>query len=169
MGRGAWGALPPRHLTGGSASPNIPSTGTSAIPTGPRVAPGASTTSPSLASRPFNPPTGPAAQLDRIPRLTLPQQLLASMPVLLPAGKLDLASTPLTSGIIKELEPHHRRLREDEDRLRGELDAKREKLRRQLNGWDRMERESKSFVLKSQLSDLSLRNIAGEGAGGAAF
>jgi len=91
------------------------------------------------------------------------------MPSLLPAGKLDLPSTPLTSGIVKELEPHHRRLKEEEERVRAELDARSEKLRRQLRVWEKMERESKSFLLKSQLSDLSLRNIAGEGAGGAAF
>jgi len=82
---------------------------------------------------------------------------------------MDLASTPLVTGIIKELEPHHRRLKEEEERLRVDVDLKREKLRKQLRSWDKLERESKAFELKSDLSEKSLKNIAGEGMGGAAF
>jgi Skp family chaperone for outer membrane proteins len=91
------------------------------------------------------------------------------MPPLLAGGKIDPASTPLTTGVTKELEPHHRRLREEEEKMRAELDAKQEKLRRQLREWDRLERESRAWELKSELSEKSLKNIAGEGTGGAAF
>lgn len=91
------------------------------------------------------------------------------MPIIIPGGKLDPAATPLTTGITKDLEPHHRRLKEDEERIRHELDAKQEKLRKQLRTWTKMDRESKAFELKSDLSERSLKNIAGEGMGGAAF
>lgn len=85
------------------------------------------------------------------------------MPPIIPGGKLDPSSLPI------ELDPHHRKLREEEERLREELRAKQEKLRKSLRVWDKLERESKGFELKSDLSERSLKNIAGEGVGGAAF
>ena len=97
-------------------------------------------------------------------RPTLAQTLLNTMPPIIPGGKLDPSALPA-----HELDPHHRRLRDEEDRLREELRAKQEKLRRSLRLWDKLERESKGFELKSDLSERSLKNIAGEGVGGAAF
>lgn len=91
------------------------------------------------------------------------------MPVIVPGGRIDPSLTPLSTGIVKELEPHHRRLREDEERIREDLRSKEEKLRRSLWVWDKMERESGAFLLRSDLSERSLKNIAGEGMGGAAF
>lgn len=91
------------------------------------------------------------------------------MPHIVPGGKLDPASTPLITGVTKDLEAHHRRLKEEEERIREELKAKDEKLRKSLRMWEKLERESKSFELKSDLSENSLRTIAGEGVGGAAF
>jgi hypothetical protein len=85
------------------------------------------------------------------------------MPPIIPGGKLDLSALPV------EMDPHHRRLREEEERLREELRAKQEKLRKSLRMWDKLERESKGFELKSDLSERSLNKIAGEGVGGAAF
>lgn len=72
-------------------------------------------------------------------------------------------------GITKELEPHFRKLMEDEERQREELRIKQEKLRKNLKIWDRMERESKAFELKSDLSEKSLQALAGEGSGGPSF
>ncbi len=91
------------------------------------------------------------------------------MPAIIPGGKIDPGLVSLNIGITKELEPHHRRLREEEERVRSDLDAKQEKLRRQLRNWDKMEREATAFELKSDLSEKSLKTIAGEGMGGAAF
>jgi hypothetical protein len=91
------------------------------------------------------------------------------MPHIVPGGKPDPASTPLMTGVIKDLEAHHRRLKEEEERIREELKARDEKLRKSLRTWEKLERESKSFELKSDLSENSLRTIAGEGVGGAAF
>jgi hypothetical protein len=68
-----------------------------------------------------------------------------------------------------ELDPQHRRMRDEEERLREELRAKQERLRKSLRIWDRMEREAKGWELKSELSGESLRRIAGEAGGGAAF
>lgn len=91
------------------------------------------------------------------------------MPPITPSGKVDPSLTPLTTGVIKELEPQYRRHREEEERIREDLKAKQEKLRKSLRTWDKLEREAKSFELKSDLSEKSLKNIAGEGLGGAAF
>ncbi len=173
-GRGSWSGGPPRHsLSGASqtASPTLPPSGPggnnnsgSTIPTGPRAQSTTSTTgSPSLASRPFNPPTGPAGHTTSHQRPSLAQTLLNTMPPIIPGGKIDPSALPI------ELDPHHRRMREEEERLREELRAKQEKLRKSLRVWDKLERESKGFELKSDLSERSLKNIAGEGVGGAAF
>ncbi|KAK0708986.1 hypothetical protein B0T26DRAFT_742592 [Lasiosphaeria miniovina] len=184
-GRGGWSTMPPRHMPSGqSVSPTIPPTGPGGIPTGPRAsgassaaaAPGTtSASSPSLGSKPFNPPTGPAAHAHAHahsaapPRPTLAQNLLASMPPIIPGGKIDPAAVPLTTGVIRELDAHHRKLKEDEERIRDEMKMRQEKLRKSLRQWDKMERESKAFELKSDLSEKSLKNLAGEGLGGAAF
>ncbi|AEO71330.1 uncharacterized protein THITE_2123554 [Thermothielavioides terrestris NRRL 8126] len=119
--------------------------------------------SPSLGAKPFNPPTGPAAHNAAHPRPTLAQSLLNTMPPIIPGGKIDPTALPT------ELEPHHRKLREEEERLREELRAKQDRLRKSLRLWDKLERESRAFELKSELSERSLKNIAGEGSGGAAF
>ncbi|ROW17248.1 hypothetical protein VPNG_01243 [Cytospora leucostoma] len=172
-GRGGWGAPPPRsHFAPAPvSSPATPPTGPSAVvPTGPRASI-SSVPSPLSAaassSKPFNPPTGPAAQGGQ--RMTLAQNLINSMPPIIPGGKADPASTPLSTGVTRDLEAHHRRLKEEEERIREELRAKDEKLRRSLRMWERLERESKAFELKSDLSERSLKTIAGEGLGGAAF
>lgn len=96
-------------------------------------------------------------------RPTLAQSLLNTMPPIIPGGKIDPTALPV------ELDPHHKRMREEEERLREELRVKQEKLRKSLRIWDKLERESKGFELKSDLSERSLKNLAGEGLGGAAF
>lgn len=97
---------------------------------------------------------------------TVAQQAMANMPVIIPGGKLDPL---LHTGILPELLPHYQRLREEEERIRAEIDVKQERLRKQLRSWDRMEREARSFKLKSDLSEKSLKTIAGEDLTGAAF
>lgn len=94
---------------------------------------------------------------------------MGTMPPILPGGKIDPALTPMTTGVVKELEIHHRKLKEEEERIRDDLKGKQEKLRKYLRNWDKMERESKAFELKSDLSEKSLNTLAGEGLGGAAF
>jgi len=122
-------------------------------------------------SKPFNPPAGPSGQHTGgpTPRPTLTQSLMNTMPAIVPGGKPDPSLAPLATGVTRELEQHHRRLREEEERVREEARAKEERLRKSLRVWDRLERESKAFELKSDLSEKSLKNIAGEGMGGAAF
>lgn len=119
--------------------------------------------------RPFNPPTGPAAQHGSGPRQTLAQSLLATMPPIIPGGKLDPAMLPMVIGVTREIEPHYRKLRDEEERLREDLYAKQERLRKNLVVWSRMERESAQWELRSDLSEKSVKNLAGEGIGGAAF
>lgn len=91
------------------------------------------------------------------------------MPAIIPASKIEPQMTPLSTGVIPQLLPHYRRLKEEEEQIREELAIKDEKLRKALRLWDKLERESKSFELKSELSEKSLKKIAGEGVGTAAF
>lgn len=77
--------------------------------------------------------------------------------------------TPLTLGVTRDLEPHYRKLRDEEEKLRDELRAKQEKLRKSLYVWDKLERDSRAWELRSDLSERSMKNLAGEGMGGAAF
>ncbi|KAK4133279.1 hypothetical protein BT67DRAFT_62162 [Trichocladium antarcticum] len=206
-GRGSWSAGVGRHSIssgGQSVSPTVPPAGpssgggggaggnssgnsTAGIPTGPRAqtstsaASSPSLPSPATTNKPFNPPTGPAAQHgscgggsgaphthnhNHTPhaRASLAQTLMNTMPPIIPGGKVD----PSWAGP-GEMDPHHRKLREEEERLREELRVKQERLRKSLRMWDRLERESKGFELKSDLSERSLKNIAGEGVGGGAF
>lgn len=91
------------------------------------------------------------------------------MPPIVPGGKLDPSMTPLTLGVTRDLEPHYRKLRDEEEKLRDELRAKQEKLRKSLHIWDKLERDSRAWELRSDLSEKSMKNLAGEGMGGAAF
>ncbi|PHH84172.1 hypothetical protein CDD83_2364 [Cordyceps sp. RAO-2017] len=77
--------------------------------------------------------------------------------------------TPAALGVTKDLEPHYRKLRDEEEKLREELRVKHEKLRKSLYLWDKLGRESRAWELRSDLSERSMKNLAGEGMGGAAF
>ncbi|KAH7311735.1 hypothetical protein B0I35DRAFT_463049 [Stachybotrys elegans] len=166
-GRGGWAQSSSRHMSGPPSTLSTPA-GAPAIPTGPRGTPTTSSAS-APQSRPFNPPTGPSAQHGNGPRQTLAQSMLATLPLIIPGGKLDPAMTPIASGVTKEIEPHYRKLKDEEEKLREELRAKQERLRKSLYTWNRLERESRAWEQRSDLSEKSMKNLAGEGAGGAAF
>lgn len=91
------------------------------------------------------------------------------MPPIIPGGRLDPGLTPQVTGVTKDLEPHHRKLKDEEELRREEMKATQERLRKSLRNWDRCERDNRAFELKSELSERSLNNLAGEGVGGAAF
>jgi hypothetical protein len=76
---------------------------------------------------------------------------------------------PMMLGVSRDLEPHYRKLRDEEEKLRDELRAKQERLRKSLYTWDRMGRESAAWEMRSDLSERSMTNLAGEGSGGVAF
>ncbi|KAL5605531.1 hypothetical protein FOVSG1_005678 [Fusarium oxysporum f. sp. vasinfectum] len=164
---GPRGYVPPAR--GPSPTPPTPS-GPSAIPTGPRATPSnTSSASTTTQSRPFNPPTGPSAQHAGGARQTLAQSMLATLPPIIPGGKLDPSMTPLALGVTRELEPHYRKLKDEEEKLRDELHAKQERLRKSLYTWNRLERDSRAWEMRSDLSEKSMKSLAGEGMGGAAF
>ncbi|KAG4254307.1 hypothetical protein FPRO06_11599 [Fusarium proliferatum] len=168
-GRGGWNQAPARHISGPSPTPSTPN-GPSAIPTGPRATPSnTSSATTTTQSRPFNPPTGPSAQHAGSARQTLAQSMLATLPPIIPGGKLDPSMTPLALGVTRELEPHYRKLKDEEEKLRDELHAKQERLRKSLYTWNRLERDSRAWEMRSDLSEKSMKNLAGEGMGGAAF
>uniref|UniRef100_L2FJQ2 Serine arginine repetitive matrix protein 1 n=1 Tax=Colletotrichum fructicola (strain Nara gc5) TaxID=1213859 RepID=L2FJQ2_COLFN len=74
--------------------------------------------------------------------------MLSTLPPLIPGGKIDPSLLPTTTGITREIEPHYKKLKGEEEKARAELDAKQDKLRQSLQ---------------------SLKSLAGEGLGGAAF
>ncbi|KAI1343788.1 hypothetical protein F5Y15DRAFT_178434 [Xylariaceae sp. FL0016] len=172
-GRGgpSWGnSIQSRNLppSTGPASA-APTTSPHQIPTGPRASSSSHSvpSTPVSQSKPFNPPKGPAASESNRPSFA--QQLYASMPSLIPGGKLDPAYIPQMTGVIPELQAHMAQLKEEEERIRAEKYVKEEKLRKSLREWDRLEREAKVLELRSELSEASLKKLSGEGLGGAAF
>ncbi|KAI8963015.1 hypothetical protein F5Y11DRAFT_168100 [Daldinia sp. FL1419] len=138
------------------------------IPTGPRAGSISQSvpTTPVNQAKPFNPPKGPAAEISRP---SLAQQLLATLPPIVPGGKPDPHYTAMTTGVMPELQAHTLQLKEEEEKLRAEKYIKEEKLRRSLALWDRFEREAKVLELRIELSENSVKKFAGEGVGGAAF
>jgi len=69
----------------------------------------------------------------------------------------------------KKIEPHYKKLKAEEEKARADLDAKQDKLRQSLQMWDKLEMESKAWKTRVDLSEQSLKSLAGEGLGGAAF
>ncbi|KAG5988783.1 hypothetical protein E4U43_004628, partial [Claviceps pusilla] len=169
-GRPAWNPASSRQMSGLSPSPTTPGGSGGNIPTGPRGSQsnasggGGGGSSTPTSARPFNPPTGPASQHSSGsgPRQTLAQSLLTTMPPLIPGGKLDPSMTPLILGVTRDLEPHYRKLRDEEEKLRDDIRSRQERLRKSLYMWDRLERESRAWELRSDLSEKSMKNLAGE-------
>jgi vacuolar-type H+-ATPase subunit I/STV1 len=95
--------------------------------------------------------------------------MLATLPPLVPGGKLDPAMAPLATGVTKDIEPHYKKLKDEEEKIREELRTKQERLRKSLYAWNRLERDSRAWEMRSDLSEKSVTNLAGEGMGGAAF
>lgn len=61
------------------------------------------------------------------------------------------------------------RLEDEAEKLRLAIEEKQSKSRRGLREWDRMARETEAAGFRSQLAEDSVRALAGEGDGGAAF
>ncbi|OTA65146.1 hypothetical protein K449DRAFT_403758 [Hypoxylon sp. EC38] len=171
-GRGgpSWGStiqsrnLPP---TAGPVSASA-TTSSSTIPTGPRAGPTSQSvpSTPVNASKPFNPPKGPAAESNRP---SLANQLLSTVSPIIPGGKADQRDLAMQMGVLPELLPHHMQLKEEEEKLRAEKYVKEEKLRKSLAMWDKFEREAKVLDLRLELSENLMKKFAGDGVGGAAF
>lgn len=87
------------------------------------------------------------------------------MAQIIPGGRVD----PTATGIGMDLALRLKKREEEAEALRAENDAKHEKLRRSLKNWDKLERDSTSMGLRSELSERHVRMLAGEGVGGAAF
>ncbi|KAI1649493.1 uncharacterized protein F4817DRAFT_330542 [Daldinia loculata] len=171
-GRGgpSWGSTIQSRNLPPAAGP-IPASATTisnTIPTGPRAGPSSQSvpTTPVNQAKPFNPPKGPAAESTRP---SLAQQLLATLPPIVPGGKMDPHYLAMTTGVMPELQAHTLQLKEEEEKLRAEKYVKEEKLRKSLALWDKFEREAKVLELRIELSENSVKKFAGEGVGGAAF
>lgn len=90
---------------------------------------------------------------------------MANLPQIIPGGRIDQTATGITPDIAVRLKKRE----EEAEILRAENDAKQAKLRRSLKTWDKLQRESTSMGLRSELSERHVRMLAGEGVGGAAF
>jgi len=91
------------------------------------------------------------------------------MPPIIPGGRLSPSSTPLVLGVTKELEPHTRKLRDEEEKIREDLYAKQDRLTKSLQEWNKLDREAKIWHSRSELTEQNLKTISGDGVGGAAF
>lgn len=60
-------------------------------------------------------------------------------------------------------------MRDEEERLREEVRQRQDRVRKSLYMWQRLERDSRAWEVRSDLSERSMNNLAGEGIGGAAF
>jgi len=89
------------------------------------------------------------------------------MPPVINGGKVDPSITPLTTGVTRDVEAHYKKLREEEEKLREELRIKQDKLSKNLRQWDKLERDAKVWELRSDLSENSMRSLAGDGPGAA--
>ncbi|KFX93298.1 hypothetical protein V490_04911 [Pseudogymnoascus sp. VKM F-3557] len=155
-----------------SQSPTLPTTttpsATPAIPTGPRAGSSGSdwkTAPPSRSSSISSAPFHGHNTKTFTPSLPRVHPAIANLPQIIPGGKID----PTYSPVPKELEARIRKTDEDLERMREDLHAKEEKLRKGLAQWDRLARDSASMGLKAELSERHVRMLAGEGVGGAAF
>jgi hypothetical protein len=90
---------------------------------------------------------------------------MANLAQIIPGGRIDPAATGLTADVAVRLKKRE----EEAEVLRAENDAKHEKLRKSLKTWDKLQRDSASMGLRSELSERHVRMLAGEGVGGAAF
>ena len=168
-----WGGAPSAP-SAPSASPTLPTVSptSNGIPTGPR----ASSASHAASSDWFNkswsaaaprpsPHSTPTSATYGRPQLPRVHPAIANLPQIIPGGKKD----PSASGLPKEIEMRLKKTEEETERLREELRLKEEKLRSGLRTWEKLERDSNSMGLKSELSERHVRILAGEGVGGAAF
>ncbi|EEY17551.1 conserved hypothetical protein [Verticillium alfalfae VaMs.102] len=85
--------------------------------------------------------------------------MLAGMPPIIPGGKIDPAMLPTSLGVTRELEPHYRKLKAEEEKLRHDLDAKQDKLRQGLAVWDRLELESKAWKTRVDFNEQSMMGL----------
>ena len=90
---------------------------------------------------------------------------LSNIPPIIPGGRID----PTASGVTSDVAARLKKRQEEEEVLRADLQAKEEKLRRGLRTWRRLERESKIMAGRTELSEMHVRLLAGEGVGGKAF
>lgn len=100
--------------------------------------------------------------------MTLAQSLLASMPPLIPGGKLDPSMVPMSLGVTRELEPHYKKLKAEEEKIRAELEIKQDKLRQGLAAWDKLELEAKAWKMRVDFNEQSMNAPTGDALGGGA-
>ena len=82
---------------------------------------------------------------------------LSSLPPIIPGGKVDAAYT----GMSREMEMRLQKARDEESRLRREVEGKDGELRKHLREWSTLERESRGSGVRSELSGGCLEGLGG--------
>jgi len=97
------------------------------------------------------------------PRTQRFSQHLASIPAIVPGGKLA------PSGLDPAAEKRLQQIEEDKKKLLEQIEEKQKIKRQGLRDWEKAERESRREGLKSELAEGHLEKLTGEGVGGTAF
>ena len=97
------------------------------------------------------------------PRTQRFSQHLASVPAIIPGGKLA------PSGLDPAAEKRLQQIEEDKKKLLEQIEEKQRVKRQGLREWEKAERESRREGLKSDLAEEHLEKLTGEGTGGTAF
>ena len=97
------------------------------------------------------------------PRTQRFSQHLASVPTIVPGGKLA------PSGLDPAAEKRLQQIEEDKKKLLEQIEEKQRVKRQGLREWEKAERESRRDGLKSELAEGHLERLTGEGVGGTAF
>lgn len=156
--------VPSVPVTPSDPSPSTPVAPTgpaSSIPTGPRV---------SVPTRPYVQHSssiygGRTQSISTAASGPRPHPAMANLPHIIPGGKID----PTASGLKPDAAIKQKRLEEQAEVLRDDLHAKQDKLRKNLREYEEIKRTAASWALRSELSERHVRQLAGEGLGGAAF
>ena len=134
------------------------------IPNGPRSSYSRANTAyeaPAPSAPPFRPNNSSSTTYPRTQRFN-PTNHLASLPAIVPGGKLLPSMDPTADKKLAQLEEESKRLREA-------IEEKQKVKRQMLRDWESKERESRRDGLRSELAEAQLEQLSGEQIGGAAF
>lgn len=99
--------------------------------------------------------------------MTLAQKEMASMPTVPPGGSGTITPELYMQlhGVTPALQPHYRKLKEEEEKIRANLAKSEIKVRAALREWERLDRESEMWHIKSEASAQSLQKLIDDDGG----
>ncbi|KAG9242182.1 hypothetical protein BJ878DRAFT_516815 [Calycina marina] len=150
-------------VTPSEPSPSAPAAPTGpagGVPTGPRV----SAPSRTFPREPSSMYSGRSVSISAAsgPRL---HPAMTNLSQIITGGKID----PTASGLKPDATIKQKKLEDNAEALRNDLHAKQAVLRKSLKEYEELKQMAASWSLRSELSERHVRQLAGEGVGGAAF